>query len=294
MNLRRPTEEGASDCETVWHPSQILALPQDAPPYALIILNVPLEHAHLPNLIADSCYTVCADGGANRLRDAQLQGIVSPPEVWLPDAIVGDLDSLVAETRYHYEGRGVAVFEDSDQESTDLTKCINHITRRTDEILSGRRAKETSPASTTPSRLDLFIIGSMAGRLDQAFSTLNSLVAASSDHDGNRRTFLLTPGNIAFILGKGKNTIHTPLDLGILEVSVGIIPLAGSATITTEGLEYDVTAWPTGFGGRVSTSNHIQGPLVEVNTHGGDGLLFTIELAGAPREDSNETRSERD
>ena len=61
---------------------------------------------------------------------------------------------------------------------------------------------------------------------------------------------------------------------------VGILPVGGPSTITTRGLEWDVRAWVTEFGGRVSTSNHVlpETEVVEVETT--REVLFTIALRG--------------
>jgi Thiamin pyrophosphokinase, vitamin B1 binding domain len=57
----------------------------------------------------------------------------------------------------------------------------------------------------------------------------------------------------------------------------GLIPLAGPSTITTQGLKWDVEAWDTALGGRVSTNNCVEGvceacafPATELCTHKGE------------------------
>ena len=72
--------------------------------------------------------------------------------------------------------------------------------------------------------------------------------------------------------------IRTPLGPGLLGENVGIIPVARPAVITTRGLEWDVEGWATEFGVQVSTSNHVRGGVVEVETT--ERVLFTVELAG--------------
>ena len=62
---------------------------------------------------------------------------------------------------------------------------------------------------------------------------------------------------------------------------MGIVPLGGSAKITTEGLEWDVRDWETRFGGRVSTSNHIRARKVVVWTD--ERVLFMVEVGEGAR-----------
>ena len=38
----------------------------------------------------------------------------------------------------------------------------------------------------------------------------------------------------------------------------GLVPLGAPAVLTTRGLHWDVTDWPSAFGGRVSTSNRVE------------------------------------
>jgi hypothetical protein len=57
---------------------------------------------------------------------------------------------------------------------------------------------------------------------------------------------------------------------------IGIIPLTEPSVITTEGLEWDVTDWPTEFGGQMSTSNHVNEDWVTIETT--KDVLFIIDL----------------
>jgi thiamine pyrophosphokinase len=57
---------------------------------------------------------------------------------------------------------------------------------------------------------------------------------------------------------------------------IGIIPLKECSILTTEGLEWDVTDWPTEFGGQMSTSNLVKEDWVTIVTS--KAVLFTIDL----------------
>ncbi|KAJ6130182.1 hypothetical protein N7512_002962 [Penicillium capsulatum] len=119
--------------------------------------------------------------------------------------------------------------------------------------------------------------------------------------------YLVSEESITFVLQKGKNVIHTPgtrrPDIKcsspkdsrpegesprkrkrdgpepelFFEQNIGIIPLAGPASITTHGFEWDVQDWHTAIGGQLSTSNHIRAEQVEVEAS--EPVLFTVELA---------------
>ena len=173
--------------------------------------------------------------------------------------VCGDLDSVKEATLEYYSAKGVQVHKDPDQYSTDFTKCLKFIGARDENI-------------------DVVVFGGLGGRADQAFSQLHHLYSANEDPSlqcGD--IFLFTPESIIFLLQKGTNRIRTPVSVEQLGESIGVIPIARPSIITTRGLEWDVTDWPTEFGTQISTSNHIRERFVEVNTT--ERVLFTVEVA---------------
>lgn len=90
-------------------------LPTD---YAVVLANGEYPTHPLPlKILADAPYVVCCDGGANEYIR---QGYV-------PDAIVGDGDSLSEENRQLYASLLHAFPED--QETNDQTKAVNFLQR---------------------------------------------------------------------------------------------------------------------------------------------------------------------
>ena len=89
-------------------------LPSDDKVYETVILangEFP-EHA-VPLKILDDCkYLVCCDGAVNNL----------PEGFRLPDAVVGDCDSLSEENKILYAG---IIHRIAEQETNDLTKAVN-------------------------------------------------------------------------------------------------------------------------------------------------------------------------
>jgi thiamine pyrophosphokinase len=81
-------------------------------------------------------YKVCADGGANHIRD-KFPSTIAPP-----DAIVGDLDSIRTDVRGAYSEMGIPIIDlSADQETTDLEKCVHHIRQ---QIASQASSEATS------------------------------------------------------------------------------------------------------------------------------------------------------
>ncbi|KAI9757518.1 MAG: hypothetical protein M4579_003431 [Chaenotheca gracillima] len=285
FNFLRKRRAGPSKT-TEWSPGGHLKKRPgvESPPAALLILNQPIyDIAGFRSLWHDCTYRICADGGANRLHDFVKEVLEDLPheevtrDRFLPDKIRGDLDSLRPEVELYYRDRGVHITKDPDQDSTDFTKCLKDV----DAEMTKRSAGGD---------FDVIVLGGLAGRVDQAFSTIHHLYATTaapvsnvssgnmSHVAGASKIYLYSDESISFVLQKGKNVIRTPMGHGVLAENIGILPIGGPAVISTNGLEWDVENWMTEFGGQISTSNHIRSDVVEVETS--ERVLFTLERSG--------------
>ncbi|KAJ5722009.1 hypothetical protein N7488_000044 [Penicillium malachiteum] len=215
-----------------WNPT-LFFRPEGSPsPYALLILNQPINEKAFEVLNEHASYIICADGGANRLYDVtKSQGKES---TILPNTIVGDLDSLHPKIRQHYENLGVTILEDPDQYSTDFTKCLKHLNTHSSEIIASPRKKgkdSSSGSKRAPdSVLEIVILGGLGGRVDQAFSQIHHLYMMTraqrelretpqdQDEQGQQKPpsaaggnlYLVSEESITFVLQQGKNIIYTP------------------------------------------------------------------------------------
>jgi thiamine pyrophosphokinase len=247
-----------------WRPGGLLN-GSPSTPYAVLILNQPINRNALNAIIEHASLLICADAGADRLFKYDQAGNNSF-KTRLPDAIVGDLDSLTEDVAEYYRSKGVEVIKDPDQYSTDFTKCLRWI----------RGVWRNAPRSGDDT-LDVVVLGGLGGRVDQGFSQIHHLYMASNDPTLLKgRIYLLSEQSLSFILADGTNEII--LEPGDFEQNIGIIPVLGKANITTRGLEWDVRDWPTEFGGQMSTSNHIRSDRIEI-AFDGNRPLCTIELA---------------
>jgi len=93
----------------------------------------------------------------------------------------------------------------------------------------------------------------------------------------NLRLWLFSECSVSFLLSPGNSHISELKSSNSFTENVGIIPLFGPATITTTGLEWDVSDWSTSLGEQVSTSNHVVEDIVHIRTDA--EVLFTIELS---------------
>lgn len=206
----------------------------------IIVLNQPIHSKTLLEVLWwHSSYTIAADGGANRLLALEDDPEADEPLAFVPDIILGDLDSLEAETRRFYEERGIDVTRDPDQYSTDFGKAV----KWADAVDNGDSK-------------NYFVIGSLSGRVDQGIGLLHEIYREFKDNP-DRRLWLWSEQSVSFILPSGGNLITTDLEERFFTRNIGILPIFGPSVITTEGLEWDVEDWKTAMGEQVSTSNHI-------------------------------------
>ncbi|RMZ71947.1 thiamine pyrophosphokinase [Pyrenophora seminiperda CCB06] len=225
----------------------------------LLILNQPIvDFDVFSRLWKHSGYRVCADGGANRLFDMLKSDSTEQREDYLPDLIHGDLDSLRDDVRDYYQARGVVVSRDRDQHSTDFGKCMQELSSRL-------------PASALK---DVLVLGTLGGRVDQGLGLLHQMTKEESEHE-NVRLWLFSESSLTFILRSRSNVLRGLQQSGVFGENVGILPIYGPASISTEGLEWDVKDWYTQLGGRISTSNHVKADVVRIETDA--PVLFTIE-----------------
>ncbi|EXJ77097.1 hypothetical protein A1O3_10255 [Capronia epimyces CBS 606.96] len=318
---------------TTWYPCGLLN-GHATHPYAIIILNQPMNPNALDAVIDGAAVLVCADAGADRLyryqkqyqsqNQSQNQNQIrtkvdhdestksrakdqpkdhdhdpdqnqnqnqssqkhhhSPSHSHrrnrLPDAIIGDLDSLSRVVEEHYRSRGVTVIQDPDQYSTDFTKCLKWIRRwcveQQQQQQQHQHQHQHQQQHYNDTIMDVVVIGGLGGRVDQGFSQIHHLYMAETDPNLLQgRIYLLSEQSLSFVLANGDNLIH--VEPGYFEENVGIIPVLGRSLLTTHGLEWDVEQWPTQFGGQLSTSNHIRSDEIQIAFQG-PRPLFTMEL----------------
>jgi thiamine pyrophosphokinase len=252
----------AASMTTNWRPCGLLN-GKPANPYAVLVLNQPINRNALDAVIEHATLLVCADAGADRLRQYE-QDSSSSYKSRKPDVIVGDLDSLTTETEEYYRAKNVQIVKDPEQYSTDFTKALLWI-------------RDTVQEQDEDGIMDVVVLGGLGGRVDQGFSQIHHLYLASSDPALLKgRMYLLSEQSLSFVLEDGKNVVH--VEGGYFEENAGIIPVMGPSTITISGFEWDVTDWLTEFGGQMSTSNHISSDKLEISFNG-KKPLFTLELA---------------
>ncbi|KAL2850121.1 thiamine pyrophosphokinase [Aspergillus pseudodeflectus] len=214
-----------------WDPTQFFREEENKtpPPFALVVLNQPINEIALSVLREHALTIVCADGGANRFfESAKSRGVEGTD---IPDTIIGDLDSIRPEIRTHYANLGVNIVHDDDQYSTDFTKSLRYLRKQEERILSSYAALSSKSTAHHPiitsdlvsgerRRLEILILGGLGGRVDQAFSQIHHLymmdqeqstsISGSGADPNTGHLYLISEASITFILQPGPNTIHVP------------------------------------------------------------------------------------
>ncbi|KAJ1022452.1 hypothetical protein NDA16_003441 [Ustilago loliicola] len=293
---RKHNEHASTSAEeaNIWDPSSFLlpSLRANAPRYVMVLLNSPIDTrqvGHFRRLWDAASLRLCADGAANRLLDTfgttAFESQSGTSSVPLPNAILGDLDSIRPETQRFFESKGVAVHVRPSQYATDLQKTIQEIEHQEDSAADG--VEHT-----------VIIFGGLAGRLDQSVHTLHVLWQLApgtkdlggvvdpeaSNEGGNRlrkrhRTFAIGDGSVAWLLPKGKHLLKMARQ--VMGKTCGILPLGvgdEGAKVTTKGLEWNLEGDSTTLGGFLSTSNHLYDKEGVVEVENDEPVYWTVEL----------------
>ncbi len=206
-------------------------------PNAVILANgKPPDPAALRRAVAACRLFVCADGGANVARDYGL----------VPDAIVGDLDSISAESLAHFQG--VPIIHDPDVERPDTEKAIEY-------ALTRQPFEEITLFGATAGRLD-HVIGHIA--LLRKFERRTRVVL----EDLHGRTFL----------ARGDTRLDVPPG-----TTVSFFALAGPAEgVTTQNLRYPLREQTLELGARDSLSNVVEAAPAWIRIRRGELVVVTV------------------
>eukprot|EP00283_Hemiselmis_rufescens_P017368 CAMPEP_0173449796 /NCGR_PEP_ID=MMETSP1357-20121228/43430_1 /TAXON_ID=77926 /ORGANISM="Hemiselmis rufescens, Strain PCC563" /LENGTH=287 /DNA_ID=CAMNT_0014416411 /DNA_START=57 /DNA_END=920 /DNA_ORIENTATION=+ len=216
--------------------------------YALVMVNYKLDKPLLERLWGNATARICADGAINRLYN--LFETDEERARFIPEYIRGDLDSVEEDVRTYYTSRGSKLTRDTDQDTTDLQKCL-HLLQTLDLGIN-----------------QVIVIGAYGGRIDHEFSHYAILYKYPEAN-----IVLLSQKRAAFLLKPGTHHLYDT-HMGPM---CGLVPL-GSAVrnVETSGLEWNILGKEMSFSGLVSTSNQFVSSPVSVSTS--DPVLWVSEV----------------
>jgi thiamine pyrophosphokinase len=202
---------------------------------ALILANGDAPNkSRLLSLLGQCQLFVCADGGANTALKFGLK----------PDAIVGDMDSIHAETLAKFQH--IPRYEHTDENSTDLEKAI--------AWTIGQQYTH------------IIVVGATGKRLDHTVGNLGVLVKFYPDA---LIRLMDDRGEVCFV-GR-EYTFEAPV-----RSLVSLIPLTRCEGITTKGLEYALDNEALELGIREGTSNVVMANPVVISVKRGNLLLYLL------------------
>lgn len=181
-----------------------------------------------------NCFIIAADGGANSLKRIGIK----------PDIIIGDLDSISKNALSFYIKRKIPVIQITDQNTTDLEKCLIYCLKKNPD--------------------EIYVFGATSLRTDH---TLNNLSILKRFYKKLEIKIITEEFEIFFI----RNKVNFNYKTGEI-VSLLAMPLASG--ISTSGLEYPLKHETLEFGVREGALNKSVSKNVSVSFTKGNLLLF--------------------
>ncbi len=204
----------------------------ELPRSALVVANGSLPAPGLVrHEIAQVSFVLAADGGANELARIGL----------VPDAVLGDMDSLVVDLPERTQ-----VIHAPDQNRTDLDKAITYL-------------KDEGFESIT-------IIGATGDRLDHTFGSLAAVVK-----HGVRLV-----DNVGYAVSvRGPGQVGFATQIGQI---VSLMPMGKVSSVVTRNLKWNLDGVNFNFAERDGTSNVALEEYVEVFVREGDMIVYAHHL----------------
>lgn len=253
-------------------------------PTTLLILNQDIDIGKLfIKLWDNSCLRVCADGAANRVYDFFQDE--EERQRYVPDYIIGDLDSIDKNVLDYYKSLKVKIIKQTTQYSTDFTKCVNlislhHNSRSFKEYLQRNEnepnygielesgihkfyhdmLRDVKRLDSLP-QMNLIVINGIGGRFDQTIHSITQLYTLK-ESDPYFQTSFITNTDIIILIPKGGTMIEYDCKMRKQCIgNCGLLPIGKATTIIeTRGLKWDVKNWDTSISsGKVSSNNRFVG-----------------------------------
>jgi thiamine pyrophosphokinase len=202
----------------------------------------PLDHRWVEALSRDA-HVVAADSG---LEQVHAHGLTA-------DLLVGDMDSVRAETRERAVERGTVVEEHpTDKDATDLELALG--------------------AAKSAGATRMLVVGAGGGRLDHFLA--NVLLLAAPDWEGIEIHALIGPAHAVVV--RDQTLLH-----GATGSVVSLLPAGGAARgITTTGLRWPLRDEDLVPGTTRGVSNEMTDPTATVALR--DGVLVAVQPDATP------------
>jgi len=226
-----------------------------------IALNQKLPSSQFRRFWREDVIKICADGGANRVLEEFSQKTgeedhSAAARAIEPDHIKGDFDSIRPEIlRRFRENAKVTLHHDSDQDTTDLQKCLS---LTCDLLASKWRTAAANDKALPPRRQGrVVILGGLGGNFSHEIANIASLFGY---HHSFESLVLISSKNGAILLPPTATTAEPHRVLCQPNTHCSLIPIGAPCDfVETTGLKWNLGPShgysALAFGTLVSTSN---------------------------------------
>lgn len=154
-------------------------------------------------------------------------------DLFVPNALIGDFDSVRPDVIEYYRNKGVHILHDHVQNDTDLEKCIRHLEKRLqdDSIFTSEKA------------FKIIITGGFGGRVDHMLNNIHVLHRYAERYTQHRNISLQLMDNnsIGTCILPGR-TRYIRAQKFEKSAGCGIFPLLGvNVSVETKGLKWDLS-----------------------------------------------------
>lgn len=225
------------------------------PNFTCLLLNIPQKKNNLFNHFKHvwdaAAFKIAVDGSANMLSKADLLDTA--------DIVCGDFDSINLELMESLKkniSKAPTLIETPRQNATDFTKAV---------IISN---------SFKPHIHTFVALYYNDGfRLDHVFGLINTLLINSQQ---KKKLYIINmhTNSVSWILTPGKHEIRKKPGREFCSV----VPFAGSAIVTSSGLEYDMYNSHLSFNANISVCNLTRKNCDVISIETDSPVLWTIEL----------------
>jgi len=210
--------------------------------YLIVASGEIKDDAFARKIISEHRLIICADGGAEHLYRLNT----------IPQAIIGDLDSLTPEIRMFFQAQGVEVVEfPTHKDFTDTELAIEHA------IALG--ATEIS------------ILGGLGGRMDHALANITLL--GSLAKRGVQAELIDEATLITAVISESVLRSHPGTLFSIIPISATL------ENVTLEGAEYPLEGATMTMGSSLGVSNKFKNNEVKVSLSSGIALLILSRIS---------------
>jgi thiamine pyrophosphokinase len=202
---------------------------------SVIFLNGKLPRLKIiEHYISRNSYIICADGGANKLREYSI----------LPNIILGDLDSIYKKSIKYFSKKNIEIRKIEDQDTTDFEKslmyCIENDIKK------------------------CLIFGAISRRSDHTLNNFSILKRYYKSLEmkiiDDRYEIFFVKNNVSLSYKKNK--------------TLSFMAMPNAKGITTTGLKYPLNNEDLEFGVREGTLNESVSDKITIQITEGDLLLF--------------------